>query len=160
MLSSGMFIPLPCLCLSAGVFEILSGSVNALKQSARFAFSVTDGSKVILVFSFRAILLLVFLHSVSERLSLCVRMVGFNLGTSFSRRRCASIAHFWGFVQPPALSSLQSSQWHEKTGVCTPPLYILQKVKMGPKGWADSLAGQGDKMGPRIGFDERIGTIQ
>ena len=36
----------------------------------------------------------------------------------------------------------------------------LQKVKMGPKGRADSLAGQGDKMGPRIGFDEQIGTIQ
>ena len=99
-------------CRVAGEFEILPGSVKILKHSMRFVLLVMVRLKVMSWFVLCAVLLLVFLVAVSERLS---HGGGPASGFSFGAISCslmdASVAQAWGFRQSFCLSSSQSRHW-------------------------------------------------
>lgn len=99
--------------------DILSGSVNILKHSARLFLQVIVGSKRMWPFVLLASWFLSFLCGDRERLSwwfLASR--GFILGAIRCMRDRASAAQAWGFLQPLARSWEQSVQGHCTLGMC------------------------------------------
>jgi hypothetical protein len=103
----------------AGTLEILSGSVNILKHSARFVLLVIDGLKVISSFVSLAISFLAFHVAVSERLSIGGGLSsGFSFGVICCSLTNTSCAQAWGFRQLDLLSVMQSSHWQYADGLC------------------------------------------
>ena len=102
----------------AGKVEILLGSVNILKHSARLCLQVIEGLNRILLLVTRTSRLLFFLAGVSDRLSwLSPGSRGFSFGTMRSIRARASTAQSWGWLHPAVRSFEQSLQMHWGSGV-------------------------------------------